>query len=116
MKQVFFSVLAGAILTGGAFYFALPKIKQAAYDSGVSEGTKAGTAAGITTGIAQGVAEEKAAVQHKQDSAAAVYKHAMAVKAAAGKRHKKVVKPVQNWHVIDGKISDPIADTPGEEM
>ena len=111
MKNIFIGLIIGVVLCGLAGFLALPGIKKTAYDSGVEEGTKKGIAQGTTAGIAQGIAQLKAEQmqKHEQDSLAAVkrYKEARR-KAAAMRKPVEKPKPVQNWHVINGKIDDPI--------
>jgi hypothetical protein len=109
MKKILIGLIIGLVLGVAAFFMAMSGIKQTAYDSGYSVGNKAGITSGTTIGIAQGVAQVKAMEQQHADSLAAAEKSKMAVQKSMHK-HVKVVKETQNWHVIDGKIADPIAD------
>lgn len=110
MGKFFMGLLVGIILCVLGGLMALPGVKQAAHDSGVAEGTKTGMAQGTTAGIAQGIAQVKAEQKqkHTTDSTAAAHRYQQARRKAAATKVKEKPKPVQNWHVIDGKIEDPI--------
>lgn len=109
MKQIIIGVLIGAILTGLAGFLAMPEIKKTAYDTGFQEGTKGGITQGTAAGITQGIAQvkEEQRLKHQQDSTTAAKKYQEAKRRAAIKPVEKP-KPIQNWHVIDGKIDEPI--------
>lgn len=109
MKKVFLGLFAGAALCAGAFIIMIPKMKQAAYDNGYAIGNKDGIAAGTTAGITKGISEEDAKMQAERQKAAEAAKEREARMRIAAKP-KKVEKEIQNWHVIDGKIGDPIVD------
>jgi hypothetical protein len=109
MKKIIAGLVLGLVLSASGFYFSLPKIKQTSYDQGYAVGNKEGLATGTTAGIAQGVDQVNARIKHDQDIAAeAARKRAAQRKVAA--KPKEVEKPVQNWHVIDGKIAEPVKD------
>lgn len=112
MGKFFFGLLTGIILCAIAAFIALPTVKKESYDIGYAEGNKKGMADGKTAGIAEGVAEMKAQLEfkHKQDSAAAAnrYKAAKYKAETARRKAEEKPKPVQNWHVINGQIDDPI--------
>lgn len=112
MKNIFIGLIIGILLCGLGGFLALPGIKKTAYDSGVEEGTKKGMAQGTTAGIAQGIAQLKAEQMQKrqQDSLAAVKRFKEAKRRAAMTKKVEKPKPVQNWHVINGKIDDPITE------
>ncbi len=112
MKNIFIGLIIGVVLCGLAGFLALPGIKKTAYDSGVEEGMKKGMAQGTTAGIAQGIAQLKAEQmqKHQQDSLAAVKRYKEAKRKAAMRKPVEKPKPVQNWHVINGKIDDPITN------
>ena len=110
MKTILIGLIIGIVLSGIAFFLMMPGMKQTAYDSGYSNGNKAGISAGITTGIGQGVAQVKAEQQHERDSVANAEKSKVEAMAKMARKQRKVVKEVQNWHVIDGKIAEPITE------
>jgi len=110
MKKIMIGLALGIVLCGAAYFLTIPQVKQAEYDRGYNDGNKKGITAGTTAGIAQGVADMQAQQKqiHERDSIAMVQKqHELAMQKAAAKP-KKVVKEIQNWHVIDGKIGDPV--------
>ena len=113
MKNFFIGLLIGVALCGLAGFLALPGIKKTEFDNGVAEGTKKGIAQGTTEGIAKGIAQLKAEQKqkHEQDSMAVAKKYHEARMRAAVLQKTRKPKPVQNWHVINGKIDDPIIDT-----
>lgn len=110
--KFFFGLLTGVAICALVGFLSLPGNQKKHYDSGYAEGLKKGTAdgtaAGITKGMEQLRAEQKA--KHDNDSAAAAKRYLLAKQKAAAERRKaeEKPKPVQNWHVIDGKIDDPI--------
>lgn len=114
MKR-FFLGLAVGILSGGAVFFIVEsKIKEAAFDKGYHVGLMKGIDTGTIVGIAQGVAKVHSEQKQHHDSVAAVEKKKAALQkaAAAARKPVKVDRPIQNWHVIDGKIDRPVvADT-----
>lgn len=115
MKNFFIGLVLGILLCGGAYFIFVPQIKQTEYDNGFSAGNKKGTADGTAAGITQGIAQYKADLKqkHDQDSVAAVKKYQAAMRSKAARRViKPVAKPQQNWHVINGKIDDPIVEQP----
>lgn len=111
MKKLFLGVLLGAAFTGVAFYFSLPGIKQTSYDNGFAAGNKSGIATGTAAGVTQGITELKATQKREHDSLETLRKKKEAALKARTRVPKKVVRPIQNWHVIDGKIQDPIPDS-----
>ena len=110
MKKVIIGLVAGIVICGGAFMVEYPTIKKDAYDSGFEAGNKAGIATGTTAGIAQGVADMKALQKQQHDSLAKAEQKQEAVRKAAMVPKKKP-EILQNWHVIDGSIADPVIDT-----
>lgn len=107
MKKVTIGLSAGLLLCGLAVYVAVPMIQQAAYKNGYNAGDARGLIDGKAAGITQGISEIRAHEQQVRDSIAAEqHKEAALHK----QRHKpiRVERPIQNWHVIDGKIADPI--------
>lgn len=112
MGKFFLGLLAGVVLCALAGFLMYPNVKKQAYDSGVDEGTKKGMADGRAAGIKEGIAQLQAEQIHKrqQDSTAAAQRYLAAKRKAAAERKKAEAKPkpVQNWHVIDGKIDEPI--------
>ncbi len=110
MKKILIGLIIGLVLGVAAFFMAMSGIKQTAYDSGYSAGNKAGITSGTTIGISQGVAQVKAMEQQHADSVAAAAEQAKLAEQKTMRKHVKVVKEIQNWHVIDGKIADPITE------
>jgi hypothetical protein len=112
MKKLIIGLVLGILVTGVIGFLSLPGIKKAEYDNGFEAGVKKGTADGTAAGITKGIAQvhEEQAQKHKQDSTAAAIRYINAKRKAAMRKPKEVVKPVQNWHVIDGKIDDPITN------
>jgi len=110
MKKFFIGLVLGIILSGVACYLAIPGIKQTAYDSGYETGNKKGITTGTNAGITEGIAQVKAIQKHEQDSTAIIQKNWEAQRRAARRHKEQEIKPVQNWHVIDGKIDDPVKD------
>ena len=110
MTKVIIGLVIGALLCGIAGYIEIPKIKQTSYDSGFTAGVKKGTEEGTTAGIAQGIAQVKAQQKQEHDNMVAAQQKQEAAHKRSMKRRKKVEPPVQNWHVIDGKISEPITN------
>ena len=110
MSKFIFGLLTGIVLCGIAFYVAMPKIKQTGYDSGV----EAGTAQGVITGKAAGMTECMETIaakqKHERDSIAVIQKKQEAQHKAAMKPKKKP-EIVQNWHVIDGQLAEPVVDS-----
>lgn len=114
MKRFFLGLAVGILLGGATYFIVEPKIKGAAYERGYQVGLKNGMDTGTATGIAQGIARVHSEQKQHRDSVAAVEKiKAEQLKAAAAARKPvKVDRPIQNWHVIDGKIDRPVvADT-----
>jgi len=108
MKKVFLGMGIGIILCGAAGFLVVPKVQQEGYTNGYAIGSKEGREEGMKAGIAQGVAELKAMQKHEQDSLANErIKQEERMRAARAKR-KPAPAPIQNWHVIDGKIGDPV--------
>ncbi len=112
MGKFFMGLLAGVILCAFAGFLMYPNVKKQAYDSGVQEGTKKGMADGRAAGIKEGIAQLQGeqAQKHRQDSIKAVQLNLAAKRKAAAARKKAAEKPkpVQNWHVINGQIDEPI--------
>ncbi len=108
MKKVFLGMLLGIVLCGAGLAVAYPGIERKAYEEGYAAGNKDGNATGITTGIAQGVAQVNAIIKARQDSLDAATARAAEKRRAAGR--KKAKPPVQNWHVVDGRIGDPVEE------
>ena len=118
MKNFFIGLMVGLVIAAVTGIIAIPGIKKTEREAGIEEGTKKGMAAGTTEGIAKGIEQHKAELEAKrqQDSAAAARKYAEAKRRAAMKP-KVVERPVQNWHVENGKIADPIPyEEPKEEV
>jgi type IV secretory pathway TrbL component len=113
MKKIMIGLLIGAVMAGAVCFFMMPDIKKAAYDSGYAAGNKAGMTAGTAAGVQQGIAELKAQQKHEKDSIAAdAQKREEAIKKAAAGKVKKPAPIIQNWHVIDGQIAEPIESEP----
>ena len=110
MKKFFIGLVIGIAITAAAGYFMLPDIKQKAYDSGYGEGNKKGIVTGTAAGITQGIAQIQAQQKHERDSIAMVQRNLEAQRRVARKHKEAEIKPVQNWHVIEGKIQDPVSD------
>ena len=112
MGKFFMGLLTGIVVCALAGFLAYPSLKKQAHDSGVEEGTKKGMADGKAAGIKEGMEQLKAEQFHKhqQDSTAAAQRYLAAKRKAAAERKKaeEKPKPVQNWHVIDGKIDEAI--------
>ncbi len=109
MKKLLIGVFLGILASGVTSYLVIPGMKQDSYEKGYNEGYQKGIDTGINAGIVRGIAVSEAEQKHIHDSLIAVAEMQAAVKQKMLK-HKKVVKPIQNWHVIDGKIADPIRD------
>lgn len=114
MKKFIFGLVAGLVIGGIVLYVAVPKVKQTSYDSGFEAGNKQGIATGTTAGIAQGVADLQAKEKHERDSVAVLIQKREATRKAAIKPKKKP-EVIQNWHVIDGQIAEPVVDTSKHE-
>ena len=110
MKTFFIGLILGLAIAGLAGYLLLPDIKHTAHDAGFTEGNKKGIETGTTEGITKGIAQIKAEEKRVQDSISVVQKNLAAQRKAALIRKEKEVKPIQNWHVIDGKIDDPVME------
>lgn len=114
MKNFFIGLVTGLILCVAAGILIQPGMKQAAHDEGYAAGMKkgeeTGKAAGIVKGQADLLAEQKA--KHDAEVAAANAKAAEQARIAKAKTKVKVVKVQQNWHVIDGKIAEPVVSEP----
>ena len=113
MTKFFIGLLVGLVLGGAAYFMFVPQMKQTSYDSGFDAGNKKGMVTGTAAGITQGMSEAQTQQKQQHDSVDAAAKK-QAVDAAAYKAsHKpRMAKPaIQNWHVIHGKIMDPVVDT-----
>lgn len=112
MGKFFMGLLTGLILCVLGALLALPGVKKTAYDSGYAEGNKKGMDEGKNAGIKLGMDQLNAqqAEKHRQDSVTAAKRYQAAKRKAAMERKKAAEKPkpIQNWHVIDGKIDEPI--------
>ena len=107
MKNFFLGSLIGAAITFAIIWFGImPGTKQTAYETGFSAGNAAGTDAGTKAGIVKGIEQVREIEQ--QDSLRMAELNRKALEAAAAKRQRRKPQPVQNWHVIDGRIADPI--------
>ena len=109
MKNFLIGLLIGIVLCSVACFLVFPTIKETAYNTGYDAGNKKGISTGTATGITQGIAEMQARQKHERDSLSIVEKN-QAVIWKATHKPKKVVEQVQNWHVIDGKVADPVAN------
>lgn len=98
--------IALAIACAIVFLGVIPSVKRSAYDKGFAAGNASGTESGIKIGIAKGV--EQVRESKVQDSIRIEALNRKASEAAAKKRTNTRTEPVQNWHVIDGKIAEPI--------
>ena len=114
MKNFFIGLLTGLILCVAAGILIHPGIKQAAHDEGYAAGMKKGEETGKAAGIAKGQADLLAeqTAKHEAEVAAANAKVAEQSRIAKAKAKVRVVKPTQNWHVIDGKIAEPVVSVP----
>jgi len=107
MKNFSLGFVIGLVVTCAVVFLGIvPSIKQSTYDKAFAAGNTSGTNAGIKIGIARGV--EQVRQRQVQDSIHADALNRKAMEAAARKRSRTKPQPVQNWHVIDGKIADPI--------
>ena len=107
MKNFFLGSLIGAAVTLAIIWFGIvPGTKQTAYESGYSAGNAAGIDAGTQAGLVKGI--EQVRQQEQQDSLRMDELNRKALDAAAAQRQRRRPQPVQNWHVIDGRIADPI--------
>lgn len=110
MKNLLLGLLIGITFCAAVGYIMYPRISQTLHDSAYQEGVRVGADSGIIKGISQGMDQAHVAQQRREDSIAEMQrKEAERRKAAARKVHKEPA-PVQNWHVIDGKIADPVVD------
>jgi hypothetical protein len=114
MKKVFLGLVLGIVLCAIAGYIMLPGIKKTAYDSGYNTGNKEGIASGTTAGIAKGIADIEARQKQQRDSIATVQAN-LAAKRKALQKPRKVAPPIQNWHVVDGKIAEPVIEQAEEQ-
>ena len=114
MKNFFIGLVTGLILCVAAGILAYPNLKQTAHDEGYAAGMKKGEETGKAAGIVKGQADMQAAMnaKHEAEVAAAKAKAEEQARIAKAKARVKVVKPTQNWHVIDGKISEPVVSEP----
>jgi hypothetical protein len=110
MKKLFLGLAVGVALSGIACIIAIPKIKEVAYNSGYTAGDKQGTTDGTAAGVIEGITEYKAREKQVRDSTVTAEHKEAALRRAVYKPHKKIL-PIQNWHVIDGKIAAPMPDT-----
>jgi hypothetical protein len=108
MKKILIGLAIGIVLCGLACFFIIPGIRETAYNSGFDAGNKKGVSTGTVAGIAKGIAQVREEQKQEQDRIAAEEKNKAAAMQKVMHRPRKVVKEVQNWHVIDGKIADPI--------
>ncbi len=108
MKYWFIGLVTGLILCAIAYYMLAPAIKKTAYDNGFVAGTTEGIATGKTEGITAGIAACKADIQRRQDSVSVAKQQAS--RKSASRKARKPAGPIQNWHVINGKIAEPIPD------
>lgn len=112
MGKFFFGLLTGVIVCALIAFLTVPSMQTKSRDAGYAEGVKKGTADGMTAGIAKGIEQLKSEqlAKHRQDSTAAAHRYMIAKQKAAAARRKVEAKPkpIQNWHVIDGKIDEPI--------
>jgi len=113
MAKFIIGLLIGIVLCATAYFLFVPQMKQASYDSGFNAGNKKGIATGTAAGITQGMADLQAQQKQQHDSAtAAVKKQEIDASAYKASHKPHMAKPVvQNWHVIHGKIMDPVVDT-----
>ncbi len=112
MKNFFVGLIIGVVICGIIGFVMHPKVKKAGYDEGYKTGTEEGMAQGTKQGIAEGIERLKAEQQHTQDSIALVRERIEAERRAAARRRYKKPEPVQNWHVVNGKIGEPILNEP----
>lgn len=111
MKNFFLGLVSGAVVCGLIFFFAVtPGAKQQAYESGLAAGTKQGMETGKAAGVLQGVENERAEQKRIKDSLIAAAKRNKPVRKIVPKPEPP--KPTQNWHVVGGKIDEPIEPTP----
>lgn len=112
MGKFMFGLLTGIVVCALAGFLMMPGIQKKSYDGGYAEGVKKGAADGMTAGVAKGIEQVKSELMAKraQDSVAAAQRYLLAKQKAAAARRKIEAKPkpIQNWHVIDGKIDEPI--------
>jgi|GEM_PF-1706574 len=114
MKNFFIGLVTGLILCVAAGILIHPGIKQAAHDEGYAAGMKKGEETGKAAGIAKGQADLLAEQKAKHDADVAAVQAKVAEQARLAKLHPKVrvQKVQQNWHVIDGKIAEPVVSEP----
>jgi preprotein translocase subunit YajC len=105
MKGFIGGLVLGVVICGIAWFMIMPGMKETSYKSGYDNGNKVGVTTGTAAGIAQAVAE---AAEKRTEDSLAVEKKKMEASARAARKPRKVAPPVQNWHVINGKIGDPI--------
>ncbi len=89
----------------------MPRARQESERIGNTAGYKSGKADGRADGFKEGIAFMEAKARRTSDSLdriAAVQKAERKRKAEAAQRARSAY--VQNWHVIDGKIADPITE------
>ncbi len=110
MRNLLIGLLLGIILCTVGGYIMYPTVKKTSYDEGYKAGMINGNATGLAEGKTQGAAEVRAEIKHHEDSLAADIQKKEAERKAAMKKVHKAPPPVQNWHVIDGKIADPVVN------
>jgi hypothetical protein len=106
MKNLLTGLTLGVIIAIVVWLLATPKLKQVAYDQGFAEGRQTGIAAGTLAGIEVGHAKCIAEQARTKDSITAARLNAARKKSA--RKPVEEAKPVQNWHVIDGRIAEPV--------
>ena len=112
MRNFLIGLLCGLVIAAIAGYLLLPQVKQPSYEAGYAAGNSKGESAGMAAGIAKGVAQVQQEQKRVKDSIAVADKRQEDARRrmATARKKKEVVKVVQNWHVIDRKIADPIAN------
>lgn len=103
-----------AIACGVMFLGVIPSFKKSSYDVGYAAGNIAGINDGIKTGIAKGV--EQVRQQQIQDSLRLNEQSRKNLEAATRKKNRRQPEPVQNWHVIDGKLAEPVSQNSTPNM
>lgn len=111
MKNNFLmGLFLGLVIVGGANYFIVqPQLQKSAYEKGQEAGRREGVASGISIGVSEQEAKFKAELKRASDSSLAALNSERATRKAAA-RVKRTPRPVQNWHVIDGRIADAIPE------
>ncbi len=108
MRNSLLGLLVGMLATGLFVYFyEIPKSNKLA-DEKYTAGCRVSDSTGMKKGYSLGYAQAKLEQKQAEDKLAAEKKAKEDARHHAWLRAQKTPKPIQNWHVYEGKIADPI--------